>query len=198
MWLYHRVTLEWRYYSLALGGVYHRVTLDKCCKTFKTLSLTQVCFPTKVAGVRLCQHFREGNCVTDISNGTFKCKLFVDKCCKNSSLRQACFPTNVASFRICQHFKRNCVANILTIFSNLTWPPPALCGVRWLFLRKVLIEQLDYYQKYFTHKDFILGVYYRWLWIGSSDFWKYFGSNMWGYGGRSPPGKCLQFWQSYR
>jgi len=80
----------------------------------------------------------------------------------------------------------DCMNHSKWLFGSCETCLPAICGIRVTFLRKVLIEQLDYSQKYFTHKDFISGVYYRWLWVGSSDFWKCFESNMWGVWGRNP------------
>ena len=38
------------------------------------------------------------NCGADINDGTFKCKFFVDRCCKTRSLSKLYFPTKVTIF----------------------------------------------------------------------------------------------------
>ena len=48
----------------------------------------------------------EENCGADIKNGTFKCKTFVDKCCKKLSLDGLYFPTKAPFFFKFQHFRR--------------------------------------------------------------------------------------------
>ena len=45
----------------------------------------------------------EENCGADIINGTFKCKTFVDKCCKKALLSGLYFPTKVKFFQVSQH-----------------------------------------------------------------------------------------------
>ena len=63
----------------------------------KNLPSTQACFPTIVAVFRLCQHCRGGNCVNDIKNGAFKCKLFVDKC--SQMLQKLVVATSMLSYK---------------------------------------------------------------------------------------------------
>ena len=41
----------------------------------------------------------EENCGTDITNGTFKCKSFVGKCCKKRPLSKIYLPTKAKSFQ---------------------------------------------------------------------------------------------------
>ena len=48
----------------------------------------------------------EENCAVDIINETFKCNIFVGKCCKKRPLSKLYLPTKALFFQVFQHFRR--------------------------------------------------------------------------------------------
>ena len=80
---------------------------------FQNLSLGELYFPAKATLFSPFQNILEENCGTDIINGTFKCKLFIDKCSKTCRLMSYTFPQKPRSFNRFSILEENCVADII-------------------------------------------------------------------------------------
>ena len=78
------------------------VLMTKAAKNGRWVSYS---FLQKLSSFKFCSILEE-NCGADINDRTFKCKTFVDKCCKNLILSGLYFLTKAKFFQVSQHFRR--------------------------------------------------------------------------------------------